>query len=147
MNNNTSTSVPANTPIAETNERLAEDMKIVAEHAEALMLSGDIAGARELWERICKTKFQPSALAALILCELVESTFLHKPGRGYARELATSREFIAWYKKLIAAKAQPAIERVNERTEKLSRALPSAAGVLEKAMFEAEHRGLAEAVS
>ena len=122
----------------EIKKHLAEDISIVAQQAEALMLNGDTAAACELWKRICDTESNPRALAALILCGLAGSSLLHVPG-GYASELATSREFIAWYQRLIAAKAHLVIERVNEQMEKLSRALPSAAGILEKAMFEEDN--------
>jgi glycosyltransferase involved in cell wall biosynthesis/Tfp pilus assembly protein PilF len=151
---------------SEAAQHLADDITIVAQRAEALMLSGDTASARELWERVCSTISTPSprpsgvrgtefennlpphpnpllllggegarALAALILCELIESDSTSNPNES--QEPATSREFLAWYQKLIAMNAQKLIEEINERIGKLSRALPTAAGILEKALIEA----------
>jgi hypothetical protein len=42
-----------------------------------------------------------------------------------------------WYQKLLMAKAQTVVVRLNEQTEKLARALPTAAKILETAMAEA----------
>ena len=117
---------------------LAEDIAITAQRAEALLLSGDTAAARELWERIYTCDHQPRALAALILCEVTELKLEHGP-EDEAQEMATSREFVGWYQKLLAIKSQPALERLNEQTERLASALPTAAGIIEKALFEAEN--------
>jgi GT2 family glycosyltransferase len=121
----------------EATRHLAEDIAITAQRAEVLLLSGDTASARELWERIYSTEPQPRALAALILCEAIESQTTHAPDEG-AQETHTSREFIAWYQKLLATKAHTVVGRLNDQTEKLSRALPTAAGIIEKALFEVE---------
>ena len=117
---------------------LAEDIAITAQRAEALMLSGDTASARDLWERIYSCDPQPRALAALILCEASELQLKHAPDDD-AQEMAASREFVVWYQKLLVIKAQPALERLNEHTEMLASALPSAAGIIEKALYEAEN--------
>ncbi|MFO1488997.1 MAG: glycosyltransferase [Verrucomicrobiota bacterium] len=116
---------------------LAEDIAITAQRAEALLLSGDTAAARDLWERIYTCEHQPRALAALILCETVDLQLHHGPD-DESQEMNASREFVVWYQKLLQHKAQPTLERVNEHTETLATALPSAAGVIEKALYEAE---------
>ncbi len=116
---------------------LAEDIALTAQRAEALMLSGDTASARELWERIYSCDHAPRSLAALILCEATELQLTHGPDDN-EHEAVTSQNFIAWYQKLLAHKAQPALQRLNEQTERLSSALPTAAGILEKALVEAD---------
>ena len=117
---------------------MAEDIAITAQRAEVLLLSGDTASARELWERIYTCDHQPRALAALILCEATELQLQHAPDDD-AQEMVASREFVGWYQKLLATKTQPAIRRLNEQTENLASALPTAAGIIEKALFEAEN--------
>src|SRR5208282_5760633 len=100
--------------------------------AEALVLSGETAAARDLWERIWTTGQQPRALAALILCELMDGQTTTAPEE--ANESAVSSAFIAWYQRLITMRAKSVIESVNEQLDKLSRALPTAAGKIEKAL-------------
>jgi tetratricopeptide (TPR) repeat protein len=112
----------------------AEDLIVVAQRAEALMLGGDTAAAMEFWERAWNSERQPRFLAALILCQTVESPTTHAPDD--AMEPATSRAFIAWYQRLIAMRVQIVIGRINEQTDKLSRALPTAATMIEKALAE-----------
>ena len=80
---------------------------------------------------------EPRSLAALILCEATELQLTHGPDDN-EHEAVTSQNFIAWYQKLLAAKAQSALQRLNGQTERLSSALPTAAGILEKALVEAE---------
>jgi glycosyltransferase involved in cell wall biosynthesis/tetratricopeptide (TPR) repeat protein len=114
---------------------VAEDLVIVAQRAEALMFSGDTAAAMELWEQIWNAERKPRFLAALILCETIDAQTTHAPDDG-PEESATSRAFIQWYKKLIALRAKTVVGRVNEQTEKLSRALPTAARMIETALAE-----------
>ena len=114
---------------------VAEDLTVVAQRAEALMLSGDTVAAMELWERVWNADRKPQFLAALILCETIDAQTTHAPDDG-ADESATSRAFIEWYKKLIALRVKTVVSRVNEQTEKLSRALPTAARMIEAALAE-----------
>jgi tetratricopeptide (TPR) repeat protein len=116
---------------------VAEDPVVAEQRAEALMLNGDTAVAVELWERLWNTNRQPRALAALILCQAIELPTTHAPEEG-SDELAASRAFIAWYQRLIAMRSKTVINRVNEQTDKLSRALPSAARMIEKALAETQ---------
>ncbi len=116
---------------------LAEDIAITAQRAEALMLSGETSSARELWERIYACDHAPRSLAALILCETSELQPAHAPDDN-EQETATSQNFIAWYQKLLSLKSQTALSRLNEQMEMLASALPTAAGILEKALVEAE---------
>lgn len=111
----------------------ADDRIILAQRAEALMLNGDTAAAGELWERIWNTDKQPRSLAALILCQAIESQTTHASEEG-PDEISTSQAFIAWYQRLIAMRAKTVIARINEQTDKLSRALPTATRMIEKAL-------------
>jgi Tfp pilus assembly protein PilF len=116
--------------------RRPEDPLLLAQRAEVLLLSEDLAGALPLWEQLWEQTAQPGALAALILCETVEALTTHAPEEG-AEEAAVSRAFIQWYRKLLAVKGQKTMVRLNGQTEKLGRALPTAARMLEAAMGEA----------
>jgi len=73
----------------------------------------------------------------LILCETLESPTTHAPDEG-ADEVAASRAFIEWYQKLITLQSPALAARLNEQLEKLSRALPTAAQMLEAALQETE---------
>lgn len=119
----------------EASKALPENRVILAQRAEALMLNNDIAGAVELWEKLWDAGRSPAVLAALILCEAVEKPTTHAPDEG-ADELLTSREFINWYQRLLKLQLRPLLERVNERLEKLGRALPTAARMIEGALAE-----------
>jgi glycosyltransferase involved in cell wall biosynthesis/predicted HAD superfamily hydrolase/Tfp pilus assembly protein PilF len=116
---------------------LPENFVLAGQHAEALLLTGDTAAALEFWEKIWNRDRSTRALAALILCETVETPTTHAPDEG-ADEQAASRAFIEWYQKLIAMRSQALAARVNEQLEKLARALPTAAQMLESALTETE---------
>jgi hypothetical protein len=113
----------------------AEDFIVNRQRAEVLLLSGDAKMAGDLWERLWNSERQPAILAALILCELLQSQARHAPD-NIVDEPATSRAFIKWYQRLIAMHAYAVIKRVNEQLDHLARILPSAAGMLEKALTE-----------
>ena len=81
----------------------AEDSVVTAQRAEALMLSGDTTAAIEFWEQIWNNEHELQILAALILCEAIESPTTHAP-QDEQEEAATSRAFIGWYRKLLTAK-------------------------------------------
>jgi FkbM family methyltransferase len=122
----------------------AEDSVVTAQRAEALMLSGDMAAAMELWEQVWNSEREPRILAAMILCEAVESPTTHAP-QDEQEEVAISRAFIGWYRKLLTMKAQQTIVRLNEQTDKLSRALPGAAKILEATMAEVDRGNVVKA--
>jgi tetratricopeptide (TPR) repeat protein len=112
---------------------VGSDPAIVMQRAETLMLSGNITGAGELWEQIWNKGQQPRALAALILCQTVDSQITYGPDDG-AQETAVSREFIAWYQRLLAMRAMTVANSINEQLDKLSRTLPTAAKRIESAL-------------
>jgi GT2 family glycosyltransferase len=114
---------------------VGEDFIVNRQRAEVLLLGGDTKPAAELWERLWNSERQPAILAALILCEVLESQNRHVPDKT-VDEPTASRAFIKWYQRLIAMRAHAVIKRVNERLEELSRTLPNAAAMLEKALAE-----------
>jgi len=116
---------------------LPADTALAAQHAEALLLNGDTTVALELWGKILECDPSARTLAALILCETLESPTTHAPDEG-ADEVAASRAFIEWYQKLITLQSPALAARLNEQLEKLSRALPTAAQMLEAALQETE---------
>ncbi len=118
---------------------VANDPAVAAQRAETLMLSGDIVAASDLWEKIYNGRQEPRSLAALILCETIESQTTHAPEEGQ-EETATSREFIGWYQRLITMRSKAALGRLNEQMDKLSRALPTAAKKIEAALAESQKR-------
>jgi Flp pilus assembly protein TadD len=120
---------------AEAVRHMAEDFIVNRQRAEVLMLAGDAKAAAPLWERLWQSERQPTTLAALILCEALESQIRHSPDQ-IVNEPATSRAFIKWYQRLIAMRAHQVIQRVNARLEDLSRTLPTAGAMLHKALAE-----------
>ncbi|HXA44306.1 MAG TPA: glycosyltransferase family 2 protein, partial [Candidatus Angelobacter sp.] len=120
---------------AEAMRYVAEDFVVNRQRAELLLLTGDSATAAPLWERLWQSERQPMILAALILCETLESAPKHAPDK-IVDEPTTSRAFIKWYQRLIAMRAHPVIQRVNARLDNLSRTLPTAADMLQKALAE-----------
>jgi glycosyltransferase involved in cell wall biosynthesis/predicted Zn-dependent protease len=122
-----------------------QDPAVMAQRAETLMLSEDVPAALEIWERVWNLAPMPAVLAALIFCEALESPTTHAP-QDDQEEIATSRAFIGWYRKMLAVSAQPTILRLNGQMDKLVRALPGAAKILEAAFAEASQANVAVAV-
>jgi Flp pilus assembly protein TadD len=120
---------------AEAARHMPEDFIINRQRAELLMLGGDGKAAAPLWERLWQSERQPTILAALILCEALESQIRHSPDQ-IVNEPATSRAFIKWYQRLIAMRAHQVIQQLNGRLEDLSRTLPTASAMLQKALAE-----------
>ncbi len=112
---------------------VGENPHILAQRAEALMLSGETAAARKLWEQIWNQGQQPRIFAALILCETIEMENRSAPDEG-PQEISVSREFIAWYQKLIAMRAKTVTNALNGQLDRLSRVLPTAAKRIETAL-------------
>ncbi|MDR3459820.1 MAG: glycosyltransferase [Verrucomicrobiae bacterium] len=112
------------------------DVVIAGQRAEALLLSGNTTTALELWEKTWSNDRQPRSLAALIMCETIEAQTTHAPEDG-RDETVTSQAFIEWYQKLIAYRASGTLDKINEQQDKLARALPTAAQILQTALAEA----------
>jgi len=122
----------------------ANDLVIMAQRAEALMLSDDAAASAGLWERVASRNPNNVVLAALIACENIGGTITHVPQQG-AEEVAASRAFIGLYQRLIAAGAQNTVIGLNARMGQLGRVLPTAARILETAVAEANQPELVSA--
>jgi hypothetical protein len=114
---------------------LPEDPVIVTQRAEALLLSQQTAAAKPLWENLCQTERHPQALAALILCAVVESQSVPLT-QNAVEEMAASKAFIGWYQRLVETRAQETILRLNSKVDALKESLPTAAGLLASAMEE-----------
>lgn len=118
---------------------IKEEPGLIAQRAEALMLSGDTAVAGKLWEQLWNKDHEPRALAAMILCETIESENTHAPEDG-PQEASVSREFIAWYQRLIAMRSKTVTSTLNGQLDRLSRVLPTAAKKLETALAGAQRK-------
>jgi hypothetical protein len=116
---------------------LPNEPAVIACRAEALLLSQQTAHARPLWERACNCVRPPNALAALILCATVDSEPIPVT-RDSAEEVATSKAFVAWYQRLLNARADETIVCLNSRVSALKESLPTAAGLLETALAESK---------
>jgi glycosyltransferase involved in cell wall biosynthesis/cytochrome c-type biogenesis protein CcmH/NrfG len=112
------------------------DCRLLARRGEALMLSQDLLGARELWHRVLKVGRQPRNLAALILCEAVEGKITTGP-TNENEAAATSGAFIEWYRSCLRFGAGELIFRVNSQIGELRRVLPEAAKIIEATLEEA----------
>ena len=115
---------------------LPDNPAVAMQRAEALMLNGHATEASGLWRNVWLSEPQPRLLAAWILCEVAGSRVPHSPSAG-EDERTASREFIQWYQKLIVARAESVVEKINGQLDRLKHALPSAAKMLENALMEA----------
>jgi tetratricopeptide (TPR) repeat protein len=105
--------------------------------AEALLLNHNTAEALPIWKRLAVSDHSPRAMAAAVLCGLVESEPIHLPDTG-TDEVAASRAFMDWYRRMVQTGANDLVLLVNSRLETLRNTLPGAAGVLEAVLAEAE---------
>jgi glycosyltransferase involved in cell wall biosynthesis/GT2 family glycosyltransferase/tetratricopeptide (TPR) repeat protein len=115
---------------------LPDDPAIIAQRAEVLLLRGETADARPLWEKACNGSRPPRALAALIICAAAELQPM-PPTRDAGEEAATSRAFVQWYQRLLAFGVRQTIERLNSQLDAFRESLPTAAQVLDSALAEA----------
>jgi tetratricopeptide (TPR) repeat protein len=120
---------------SEAMRHVPEDSIVIAQRAEALMLSEDTAGARGLWEKLWNSERKPQVLAALILCETAAGAITHKPDDN-KDEIAASRAYVEWYRKLLAVRAQKTVARLMEHTNAVNESLPSAAKIVGAAIAE-----------
>ncbi|HLH52263.1 MAG TPA: glycosyltransferase [Verrucomicrobiae bacterium] len=122
---------------AEAIRHLPKDAEIMAQRAEALLLTRHIAQAAELWQAVAKETLQPRAEAAWLICELVQDRPLgsFEPEQQFG---SISREFIAWYQRCLVMGGQEIVGCLNGRINALRCVLPAAADMLEAALSEAE---------
>jgi len=118
---------------------LPDDPVIIDQRAEVLLLRGQIATARPLWERASNGARPPRALAALILCSAADSGTV-PPTRDTAEETAVSRAFLEWYQRLLSAGARETVVCLNSRVDAFRASLPTAARLLDSALAEAGKR-------
>ena len=115
---------------------LADDPAIIAQRAEALLLSEQTENAAALWKLVCNGSRPPRALAALIICAAAESGPMPS-AQSPAEETAVSRAFLEWYQRLITVGAQKTVLKLNSRLDALRESLPTAVRLLGSAMAEA----------
>jgi glycosyltransferase involved in cell wall biosynthesis/tetratricopeptide (TPR) repeat protein len=119
---------------AEAERHLPDVPAVVQQRAEALTLAGQCDAALPLWRRWPPASNHALA-AALVVCETAVGESRFSPAA--AAEVAVSREFVAWYQRLLQFDARPTVETLNTNIERLERVLPSAAGLLASALAEA----------
>jgi tetratricopeptide (TPR) repeat protein len=118
---------------------LPADLAIAHQRAEALTLAGQCEPALPLWRRVAAAAGPPAqaqAFAATVLCETASGQDLSAPPP--ALETAVSREFVAWYRRLVRFHARAAVEALHSRLEALQGALPSAGRLLAAALAEVQ---------
>lgn len=114
-------------------KQFPEDVVLVAQRAEALLLSGDVESALPFWRKLPSTA---KNLSALTLCEFLSGK---EPQRfSVADENVISREFLLWYRKLIAANASEIVCALNERMDSLRTTLPTFVQIWSTAARHAE---------
>jgi glycosyltransferase involved in cell wall biosynthesis/tetratricopeptide (TPR) repeat protein len=121
---------------AEAINHLPEDNELLAQRAEALLLSQDVVASRPLWLRLQEREPQLRTAAALVLCELAGNLPISTPVKP-EDSVPASRAFIGWYRKCLRFGAKELVLAVNSRVEDLRRVLPEAAQVFEAALKEA----------
>ena len=126
--------------------QLPEDPIIIAQRAEALLLSQQTKAALPLWERVCQGERPPRSLAALIICSNVEGQPVACPDNS-GEEIAVSRAFVDWYKRLVASDAKDTVMTLNNRVDALRPVLPSAAALIDTVIVQAQVREPATAAA
>jgi glycosyltransferase involved in cell wall biosynthesis/tetratricopeptide (TPR) repeat protein len=107
---------------------------IVRARGEALLKAGELRESVPFFKK-APHREEPDALAAVVLAELGAGDPVS--GVGSANEADVSREFIAWYRRLLATKAQKAVRAINGKLEILAGVLPTASRMLKQALEEA----------
>jgi O-antigen biosynthesis protein len=116
---------------------LPNDHQIASQRAEALLLSGQTAPAREVWKFLCEVSQDPRCQAALLFCSIVENQPVSDLGIYEPEVGPISRALIDWYQQGLNRGAQTTIKNLNGRLENLRVALPGAAALIEAALAEA----------
>ena len=118
---------------------LPDETTLTSQRGEALTLGQKSAEALDVWMSAATHGRPARALAAAILCAVVES---QPPLRlaSAVEESAVSRAFVDWYRKLVTANAAETISKLNARADALRPTLPTAAKLLDAILAEA-HAG------
>ena len=114
---------------------LAGNSDVLAQNAEALLLSGKPALALPLWQQSGVST--ASRKAAGILCQLALGEDVRPVETG---EEEVSREFIRWYQRILQYGRTDVAVSLNQAMSKLEIALPTAGRVLRTAMAEADQQ-------
>lgn len=122
---------------------LPDEATVTSQRGEALVLSQKTTEALEVWMNACNHGRPARALAAAILCALVESQPQPRLASA-AEESAVSRAFVDWYRKLVAAGAAQVVAKLNSHAEALRPTLPTAAKLLDAVLAEAQAEDPAE---
>ena len=117
-----------------------DDPMIIAQRAEALLLSQQLEEALPLWRRT-KISLNAKYLAGLFICETLVDGECAVPE---VMEPAVSQEFLKWYRALIKAGASGSVGRLNSKSDVIQIVLPSASRVLEQALSEANSQVMVE---
>jgi predicted Zn-dependent protease len=114
-----------------------DNASILAQRAEALMLSQKPALALPLWTRLADAG-TPVPTGALIICELACTNAVKSFPLSLEQrlEVAISQEFLKWYQRLISFNAGKLLSDLNSNLDRLDRVLPSAAQRLRAALTE-----------
>jgi GT2 family glycosyltransferase/Flp pilus assembly protein TadD/glycosyltransferase involved in cell wall biosynthesis len=120
----------------------AEALKYFPEHAgikgfrgESLLKAGRLEEALPFFLETAKGD-QPAATAGVILCQLALN---QNPAKvSLDQEPRVSREFVAWYRRLLATNAKTSILAINGKFGELRKVLPTAAAILEQVLAESE---------
>jgi Tfp pilus assembly protein PilF len=79
---------------------------------------------------------EPAAQAAVLMCRLAEGETPESIGVEMEKKL--SIEFVGWYRRLLAARSQQGVSKLNSRVDTLRKVLPTAAAMLEQALKEGD---------
>jgi tetratricopeptide (TPR) repeat protein len=118
----------------EAEKHFPDEPRVLAQRAEALVLTQQVQRALLLWRR-CQGNDR--AGAALVLCQLLSDEDLGPAKVVSPAEPAVSQEFLRWYRRLLDYGAAPIVQAVNSKLDRLRTALPTASQTLEKALAEA----------
>jgi GT2 family glycosyltransferase/tetratricopeptide (TPR) repeat protein len=111
------------------------DTTLLRKRAEVLLLSKEIAAAREIF--IALKPQEPADAAAAALCELALGS---SPGVwSGSQEKRVSHEFLNWYRRLLQFGCKETITAINARVDALKTVLPTVGRILEAAVTEAEN--------
>ncbi|MBI4658801.1 MAG: glycosyltransferase [Verrucomicrobia bacterium] len=102
---------------------------------EALFKAGQFRDALPFFENSPHVH-EPSPRAAVLFCQLAEGQTLTPVPPD--QEFMVSKEFVGWYRRLLATQSREALKKINARLDALRIALPTAATMLEQALREAD---------
>ena len=125
---------------------LPDEATLTSQRGEALLLNQQTAEALKAWLVACQHERRARALAAAVLCSVIESQPLPRLANA-AEESAVSRAFVDWYRKLVAADAAQTVAKINTCAEALRPTLPTAMKLLDAVLAEAHAEEPAEVVA